>query len=79
MQNMCFVLKKIVVVFFLMFFSSSVFGGVSGINFQADYIEWLGESSLIIGRGKASMEYKNVKIKANSIRLNLKEFELCAT
>jgi len=73
-----FILKKIVVVFFLMFFSSSVFGGISGINFQADYVEWFGKSSLIIGRGKVSVEYENVKLEADSIKLNLKEFELWA-
>jgi len=45
---------------------------------QADYISWSEESSTITGKGEVKLEYKDVQIEAENIRINLRTSELLA-
>jgi len=48
------------------------------INLQADYISWSEDLSIVTGKGKVSLEYKDVHIKAENVRIDLHTSELLA-
>lgn len=48
------------------------------INLQADYISWSEDRSIIIGRGRVNLEYKDVQIEAENVRVDLDTSELLA-
>jgi len=48
------------------------------INLQADYISWSEDRSIIIGRGRVNLEYKDVQIETENVRIDLHTSELLA-
>jgi lipopolysaccharide assembly outer membrane protein LptD (OstA) len=48
------------------------------INLQADYISWSEDLSIVTGKGKVSLEYKDVQIETENVRINLHTSELLA-
>ncbi len=48
------------------------------INLQADYINWSEDLSIVIGKGKVKLEYKDVQIEAENVRIDLHTSELLA-
>ncbi|GAG55620.1 unnamed protein product [marine sediment metagenome] len=48
------------------------------INLQADYISWSEDLSIVIGKGKVSLEYKDVQIETENVRIDLHTSELLA-
>lgn len=48
------------------------------INLQADYISWSEDRSIIMGRGRVRLEYKDVQIEAENVRVDLRTSELLA-
>ena len=70
--------KIAIVIFFLIVFPSFAFGEVPKVSFQANYLEWLKNPPLIMGKGGSSLKYKDIQLKADSIRLNLESLDLWA-
>ena len=70
--------KTILVVFFLIVSSSFALGAVPRIHFEADYLEWFGDPPLILGRGKARLEYGDVILRARTITFNWDTLDLRA-
>lgn len=48
------------------------------INLQADYISWSEDLSIVIGKGKVKLEYKDVQIETENVRIDLHTSELLA-
>ena len=48
------------------------------INLQADYISWSEDLSVVIGKGKVKLEYKDVQIETENVRIDLHTSELLA-
>jgi hypothetical protein len=48
------------------------------INLQADYISWSEDLSIVIGKGKVKLEYKDVQIETENVRVDLHTSELLA-
>jgi len=48
------------------------------INLQADYISWSEDLSMVIGKGKVKLEYKDVQIETENVRVDLHTSELLA-
>lgn len=48
------------------------------INLQADYISWSEGLSVVIGKGKVKLEYKDVQIETENVRIDLHTSELLA-
>ena len=71
-RNLDFKIGKIILLLFFAMaisFLFMVFPSFSSertfqINLQADYISWSEDLSIVIGKGKVSLEYKDVQIEA---------------
>ncbi|TKJ46745.1 hypothetical protein CEE34_07335 [Candidatus Aerophobetes bacterium Ae_b3a] len=48
------------------------------VNLQADYISWSEDLSIVIGKGKVKLEYKDVQIETENVRIDLHTSELLA-
>ena len=48
------------------------------INLQADYISWSEDLSIVMGKGKVKLEYKDVQIETENVRIDLNTSELLA-
>ena len=46
--------------------------------FKAEHLEWIKEDGLLIGQGKVVLEYKDVRLEAERIKLDMKNFNLWA-
>jgi len=85
-RNLDFKIGKIILLLFFAMaisFLFMVFPSFSSertfqINLQADYISWSEDLSIVIGKGKVSLEYKDVQIETENVRINLHTSELLA-
>lgn len=48
------------------------------INLQADHISWSEDRSIIIGKGRVNLEYRDVQIETENVRIDLNTSELLA-
>jgi len=66
-------------IFFLfIIFPSFALEKTPQIDLQADYLNWSQNPPSIIGQGKVNLEYKNIQIKADNVKVNLNTSELLA-
>ena len=76
MQTLCSFLKKTAPIFFLLIFSSFALAQAARINFQADYVSWFRNPPSVTGKGKVSLEYEDIRLEADFIKVNLKTLDL---
>jgi len=85
-RNLSFKLERVILLWFsgigicfsFMIFPFFALGKVPGISLQADYLYWDQNPPFIRGKGKVNLEYKDIQIKADNVKINLDTSELLA-
>jgi len=70
--------REMLLVFLAIFLCFSASRVCAQITFRADHLEWTGKPSFLTGWGGVSLEYKDVRLEADRIKINLKSLDLWA-